>query len=111
VLTQVETFARTLYARYQQLFGVPRRFPPMAIPANTSSTSPKRFAPSKATLHSRREFGRAAARFRTIGINKMLDAIAADLAAIRVTFDVWFAISLYGHQPREAMACCASGVT
>ena len=32
MLTQVETFARTLYARYQQLFGVPAEIPSDGYP-------------------------------------------------------------------------------
>ncbi len=109
MLTQVETFARTLYARYQQLFDVPAEIPPDGYPGEyvidlaqeiraehgDRFIGPHEFAPEPPP------------EFRRIGISKMLDSIAADLEAMRVTFDVWFReSSLYGPDSRydKAMA-------
>jgi arginyl-tRNA synthetase len=109
MLTQVETFARTLYARYQQLFGVPADIPPDGYPGEyvidlakeiraehgDRFLGPHEFAPEPPP------------EFRTIGINKMLDSIAADLSTMRVNFDVWYReSSLYGPDSRyeKAMA-------
>ena len=109
MLTQVETFARTLYARYQQLFGVPAEIPSDGYPGEYVI----RLAEEIRDEHGDRflgprEFGPdPPPEFRTIGINKMLDAIAEDLAEMRVSFDVWYReSSLYGPDSRyeKAMA-------
>ena len=109
MLTQVETFARTLYARYQQLFGVPAEIPADGYPGEyVIELAEEIRAEHGDRFLGPREFGPdPPPEFRTIGINKMLDAIAADLAAMRVTYDVWFReSSLYGPDSRyeKAMA-------
>ncbi len=109
MLTQVEIFARTLYARYQQLFGVPAEIPPDGYPGEYVVELAEEIRKEHGDRFlGPREFGPdPPPEFRTIGLNKMLDAIAADLAAMRVRYDAWFREStLYGPDSRyeKAMA-------
>jgi arginyl-tRNA synthetase len=109
MLSQVEIFSRTLYARYQQLFGVPAEIPSDGYPGEYVIELAEEIRKEHSDRFlGPREFGPdPPPEFRTIGLNKMLDAIAADLAAMRVTYDVWFREStLYGPDSRyeKAMA-------
>jgi arginyl-tRNA synthetase len=109
MLTQVETFARTLYARYQQLFGVPAEIPADGYPGEyVIDLAEEIRAEHGDRFLGPREFGPdPPPEFRTIGISKMLDSIAADLTTMRVAFDVWYReSSLYGPDSRyeKAMA-------
>jgi arginyl-tRNA synthetase len=107
MLTQVETFARTLYARYQQLFGVPAEIPADGYPGEYVIDLAEEIRAEHADRFlGPREFGPdPPPEFRTIGITKMLDAIAADLSEMRVSFDVWFReSSLYGPDSRYEKA-------
>ena len=109
MLTQVETFARTLYARYQQLFGVPAEIPADGYPGEyVIDLAEEIRAEHGDRFLGPREFGpEPPPEFRTMGINKMLRAIADDLVAMRITFDVWYReSSLYGPDSRyeKAMA-------
>jgi arginyl-tRNA synthetase len=109
MLTQVEVFTRTLYARYQQLFGVPAEIPSDGYPGEyVIELAEEIRAEQGDRFMGPREFGPdPPPEFRTIGLGKMLDAIASDLTAIRVTYDVWFReSSLYSPDSRyeKAMA-------
>jgi len=109
MLTQVEVFARTLYARYQQLFGVEAEIPADGYPGEYVIELAEEIRKEHGDRFlGPREFGPdPPPEFRTIGLNKMLEAIAADLAAIRVRYDAWFREStLYGPDSRyeKAMA-------
>lgn len=103
MLTQVETFARTLYARYQQLFGVPAEIPSDGYPGEyVVDLAEEIRAEQGDRFLGPREFGPdPPPEFRTIGISKMLDSIASDLSAMGVSFDVWYReSSLYGSDSR-----------
>ncbi len=107
MLTQVETFARTLYARYQQLFGIPAEIPTDGYPGEyVVDLAEEIRAEHGDRFLGPREFGPdPPPEFRTIGITKMLDSIAADLARMRITFDLWFReSSLYGPDSRYETA-------
>ncbi len=88
--SQVDAFARSLYARYQQCLGVNVEMPAdgylgsyMAdVAKEIIAEGTKRFQrlPEKELIHQLGE----------IGLRKMTGRIRADLELLRVTFDVWF---------------------
>ena len=103
MLTQVNTFARTLHARYLQLFGKDVEVPADGYPGEYVIELAREIREE----HGDRflgpyEFGPdPPPELRDIGIKRMLDSIRADLAALGVTFDVWFReSSLYGPDSR-----------
>ncbi len=107
MLTQVEVFARTLYARYQQLYGVEAEIPSDGYPGEYVVELAEEIREEHGDRFlGPREFGPdPPPEFRTIGLNRMLDSIAADLGAIRVNYDTWFREStLYGPDSRYEKA-------
>lgn len=103
MLTQVETFGRTLYARYQQLFGVPAEIPADGYPGDYVIELAREIREEHGERFlGPREFGTdSPPEFRDIGVRKMVESIAADLVAIGVTYDVWYRESgLYGTDNR-----------
>jgi len=107
MLTQVEIFTRTLYARYQQLFGVPAEIPSDGYPGEyVVDLAEEIRAEHDDRFLGPREFGPdPPPELRTIGISKMLDSIASDLAAVGVSFDVWYReSSLYSPDSRYERA-------
>lgn len=94
-LTQVETFARTLFARYQQLFGLPAELPPEGYPGayviDLAKEARERFGDRFLGAQEPPE------ELKRFGIERMVAMIRDDLAAMNVTYDVWFyESSLYG---------------
>jgi arginyl-tRNA synthetase len=103
MLTQVETFGRTLYARYQQLFGVAADIPADGYPGDYVIELAREIREEYGDRFlGPREFGPdSPPEFRTVGITKMLESIEADLATMGVTYDVWYRESgLYGPDSR-----------
>jgi arginyl-tRNA synthetase len=103
MLTQVNTFARTLHARYLQLFGKDVDIPADGYPGEYVIELAREIREE----HGDRflgpyEFGvDPAPELQDIGIKRMLDSIREDLAALGVTFDIWFReSSLYGPDSR-----------
>jgi arginyl-tRNA synthetase len=95
--TQVEVFGRTLFARYQQLFGREAPIPPDGYPGDYVID----IARAIRKEHGERFLdGADAAPPRELvdaGVNKVVDGIRKDLAALGVEFDNWFRErSLYG---------------
>lgn len=103
MLTQVKIFARTLHARYLQLFGKDVDIPADGYPGEyvidlareirdqygDRFVGPYEFAPDPPP------------EFSDIGLRRMLERIRDDLVAMGVTFDVWFREStLYGPDSR-----------
>ena len=103
MLTQVEVFARTLHARYLQLFGQKVEIPPDGYPGEYVVELAQEIKKEYGDRFlGPWEFGRdPPPEFRDIGVSRMMDSIRDDLAAMGVTFDVWFReSSLYGHDSR-----------
>jgi arginyl-tRNA synthetase len=102
--TQTETFAATLYARYQQLFGREVEIPEGGYPGHYIIDLAEEL---------RAEHGEAlllppgvgwSPELHDLGVQKMLSVIRDDLAAINVHYDVWFSEkSLYSSGTFEKM--------
>ncbi|MDO8616459.1 MAG: arginine--tRNA ligase [Dehalococcoidia bacterium] len=104
--TQTETFAATLYARYQQLFGRHVEIPEGGYPGEYMIGLAQQL---------RDEFGDSLLRpegepyppeVHEVGVQRMLEVIKRDLEAIGVRYDNWFSErSLYsGDLYQKAMA-------
>ena len=102
--TQTETFAATLYARYQQLFGREVEIPEGGYPGHYMID----LAEELRAEHGETLLGPPEAAWppelHDLGIQKMLSVIRDDLAAINVHYDVWFSEkSLYSAGTFEKM--------
>ena len=88
--TQTETFAATLYARYQQLFGREVEIPEGGYPGHymIDLAEDLRSEHGEALLVAP-EVGWPP-ELHDLGVQKMLSVIRDDLAAINVHYDVWF---------------------
>jgi len=102
--TQTETFAATLYARYQQLFGREVEIPEGGYPGHymVDLAEELRAEHGEALLASPE--GGWPPEMHDLGVQKMLSVIRDDLAAINVHYDVWFSEkSLYSSGTFERM--------
>jgi arginyl-tRNA synthetase len=102
--TQTETFAATLYARYQQLFGGEVEIPEGGYPGHYMID----LAEELRAEHGESLLGPPEAgwppELHDLGVQKMLSVIRDDLAAINVHYDVWFSEkSLYSSGTFEKM--------
>jgi arginyl-tRNA synthetase len=88
--TQVETFARTLYARYQQLFGRGAEIPPDGYPGEYMIDLARRVREQYGDRFLGPEGEAGPAELGTIGIGLMVESIRNDLEALGVQYDVWF---------------------
>ncbi len=88
--TQTETFAATLYARYQQLFGREVEIPEGGYPGHYMID----LAEQLRTEHGEALLGPPEAgwppELHDLGVQKMLSVIRNDLAAMNVHYDIWF---------------------
>ena len=87
---QIETFARTLYARYQQLFGRTVMIPEDGYPGEYVIEVAKTIRAEHGDSLLRPEGEPGPAEIGRLGIETMIAQIRADLASLRVEFDVWF---------------------
>ncbi len=88
--TQVETFAQTLYARYQQLFGRRVDIPPDGYPGEYMIDLARRIRDEYGDRFLRPVDEPAPEELGRLGIDLMLESIRADLALLGVRYDVWF---------------------
>ena len=103
--TQIDLFARSLYARYQQLFDIDADVPPDGYRGEYMVELALELKSDHGdTLLGDSEAG-VLERVREIGLDKMVDAIRADMGELRVRYDRWFSErSLYeGGQYDTAM--------
>jgi arginyl-tRNA synthetase len=88
--TQMNTFALTLWRRYQQLFGLDVDIPadgyPGAYMIEYANKIKAEHGDSLLTLPEEE----IAPRFRELGLKIVLDEMAHDLSLMNVTFDSWF---------------------
>lgn len=88
--TQVETFAQTLYARYQQLFGRHVDIPPDGYPGEYMVDLARRIRDEYGDRFLRPPGEPTPDELGRLGIDLMLESIKADLALLGVRYDVWF---------------------
>jgi arginyl-tRNA synthetase len=88
--TQIETFARTLYARYQQLFGREVEIPPDGYPGEYMIEVARRIKEEAGDSLLRPEGEPGTDDIGRRGIDEMVRSIQRDLALLGVHYDVWF---------------------
>lgn len=109
--SQLDAFSRSLYARYQQCFGIEAEVPVdgylgnymVSLAEEIAREEGRRFLDMPAEVASK-ELGE-------IGVRKILEMIKRDLELLGVEFDVWFSErSLYsGGQYQEVMSLLKQG--
>jgi len=109
--SQVLAFAKSIYARYMQEFGVNIELPTDGYQGGYIIDMAKEIAAEYGDKFRQMPEGDAIARLEEIGLKKMLAQIEADLKMLGVTFDVWFSEkSLYKNgQYDTAMAALQKG--
>ncbi len=88
--TQTETFASTLFARYQQLFGRQVEVPAGAYTGTYMIDLARLIQGEYGGRFLERRNGPYPPELHDLGIQKMISLIQDDLAAIGVRYDVWF---------------------
>jgi len=88
--TQTETFASTLYARYQQLFGREMDIPEGGYPGRYMVELAEELKAEHGEAFLRPSGEPWPSELHDVGVAKMLAIIRDDLAAIGVDYDVWF---------------------
>lgn len=100
--SQIDVFARTLYARYQQLFGRPVPVPEDGYPGDYMLELAEQIRAEYGDAFLRAEGSPAPPELGPIGIQGMLQRIREDLESLGVRYDVWFReSSLYGDSDGE----------
>ena len=102
--TQTETFAATVYARYQQLFGIDVQVPPGAYTGEYVIDLAREIKDEYGDRFLGYQGGPYPPEVHDLSIGKMLDRIRADLATVGVHYDSWFSErSLYPDVFQQAM--------
>ncbi len=91
--TQMETFAQSLYVRYQQALGSNVELDPNGYQGEYVTTLAQEIFHEYGKSFEPLSKEQVIQRLREIGLQKMLQAIAEDLAKIKIEFDVWFSES------------------
>ena len=87
---QIETFTRTLYARYQQLFGREAEVPPDGYPGEYMVELARLIRAERGDAFLRPPGEPAPEELGRLGIDLMVRRIQADATALGVHYDVWF---------------------
>ena len=88
--TQTETFAATLYARYQQIFGREADIPEGGYPGEYMIEIAEQLKEERGDSLLRPPGEPYPPELHDLGVAKMVDGIKRDLAAIAVEYDNWF---------------------
>jgi len=88
--TQTETFASTLYARYQQLFGREVDIPEGGYPGRYMVELAEELKAEQGEAFLRPPGEPWPRELHDVGVAKMVAVIRSDLAAMGVDYDVWF---------------------
>jgi arginyl-tRNA synthetase len=88
--TQTETFAATLYARYQQLFGREAEIPEGGYPGEYVVEIAEQLKEERGDSLLRAPGEPYPPELHDLGVAKMVEGIKHDLAAIGVEYDNWF---------------------
>jgi arginyl-tRNA synthetase len=99
--SQIDVFTRSLYARYQQLFGRPVSVPEDGYPGDYMIELAENLRTQYGETLLQPEGDPPPAELGPVGIAGMLRRIRDDLEALNVRYDVWFSeTSLYGGSDR-----------
>jgi arginyl-tRNA synthetase len=102
--TQTETFAATLYARYQQLFSRDVQIPEGGYPGEYMIGLAQRIKDERGDSLLLPPGDAYPPELHDLGVSLMVDAIKRDLEAIGVRYDEWYSErSLYGSSTYEKM--------
>jgi arginyl-tRNA synthetase len=94
--TQINTFYRSLFVRYQQVLNVDAQMPPDGYQGAYLVELAKEIAAKKGTVFLDMPEPDAIRELGQVGLDKMLAQIRGDLELLKVHFDVWFSeLSLY----------------
>ncbi len=100
--TQTETFASTLYARYQQLFGRQVEIPEGGYPGEYMVRLAERLREEKGDSLLAPPGESYPAEAHDLGVERMMEVIKEELAAVGVRYDCWFSErSLYADSAYE----------
>ncbi len=100
--SQMDTFYRSLWARYRQLFDIPAEVPPDGYVGAYMIDLAKEIAGEQGDRFVRMPEKDAIAALGQIGLEKMIGQIRSDLEGLRVVFDLWFSEkSLYRNSQYE----------
>ncbi len=88
--TQIDTFARSLYARYQQQMGKEVEMPPGSYMGNYMIDLAKEIASAEGDSLMALPADEASSKLGKIGLSKMVEDIKQDLRLVNVEFDNWF---------------------
>jgi len=88
--TQIETFTRTLYARYEQLFGRASEIPRDGYPGAYMAEIAQQIKEQQGERFLLPPGQPAPAEIGEAGIELMVDQIRADLTSLNVHYDAWF---------------------
>jgi arginyl-tRNA synthetase len=104
--SQIDAFARSLYARYQQGLGTPVEMPSDGYLGHYMSDLAQEIIDEAGERFREMPELEAVSEIGRLGLDKMIKQLRADLERLGVTFDVWFSEqSLYDNgQYQEAMA-------
>jgi len=103
---QVDAFARSLYARYQQALGNEVEMPSDGYQGSYMIDLAKELIAEEGDRYLKLPEAEAVARLAEFGLNRVIKQIRQDLELLGVTFDVWFSEqSLYDNgQYQRAMS-------
>ena len=100
--TQTETFAATLYARYQQLFGREVEIPEGGYPGEYMVRLAERLKEEKGDSLLAPPGESYPEEVHDLGVERMMEVIKEDLAAVGVRYDRWFSErSIYAESTYE----------
>ncbi len=100
--TQTETFAATLYARYQQLFGREVEIPEGGYPGEYMVRLAERLKEEKGDSLLAPPGESHPEGVHDLGVERMMEVIKEDLAAVGVRYDRWFSErSIYAESTYE----------
>ena len=86
---QVQTLARSVHLRYQQLFGRDVQMPPQSYPGEYVVDVARRLKDEHGARYLDAPEGDWLAIFRDRAVEHVLELIRGDLAGINIAFDVW----------------------
>lgn len=104
--SQMESFYRTLYARYRQCLGLSAEMPPAAYAGTYMTDLAREIIDKEGARFTDIPEDQAVSELGAIGLSRIIASLQADLELLGVSFDVWFSErSLYEtSQFEKAMA-------
>ncbi|MFC2034959.1 arginine--tRNA ligase [Chloroflexota bacterium] len=108
---QIDTFSHSLYARYQQCWGIDTEMPSDGYTGSYMVDLAKEVITEKGDVFLTLHKPEAVSQLGRLGLDKMIGQIKTDLELLGVTFDIWFSErSLYDKgQYQTAMSLLHQG--